>query len=280
MALDVVWFRWVRVFVVFFFPFPPSLKVATAKAEPPPAPHSPGGGEHQRAARTEGAGEEQTQRLLDERNPRAPNFAAGTYLSRQRRAWTLPAASRSCRAPGGAGRAGAGRAGAGRRRQLPLRRSGCLPSASLFISISQPLAVPALFTAEPLAPPSRGRSLQPGCISTTGAPMPRCPHGKVSPGSGGCGLLAGLLGVCADPAEHPAGFKRAAGRLLPLQGQGAQAPQPPAPDVLNWGLACIGPSWESADPSGTFPWGCFTLYCPVSGRSMDDTVTQQLQKLP
>lgn len=50
--------------------------------------------------------------------------------------------------------------GAGRRRQLPLLHSGCLPSASLFISIFQPPAVPALFTAAPAA----AGSSQPGTI--------------------------------------------------------------------------------------------------------------------
>lgn len=116
--------------------------------------------------------------------------------------------------------------------------------------------------------------------------MPRCPHGEVFPGSeppGAAGSLPGSPGVCADPAEHLAGLNSPMQNMLLgasclSKGGGLRRPSPQLP--MSESGACLGPSWEAADPSGTFPWGYFTLYCPVSGRSMDDTVTQQLQKLP
>lgn len=211
-ASDVFWFRW----FFSFSPFPPSLNVAPAQAEPRFALTQPGSSGAARGSR----------RGADPAAPRLPNLAADAYLSRQRRPRTLPAASRSCRS------GGTGRAGAGRRRQLPLRRSGCLPSASLFISISQPLAVPALFTAAPpLAPPSRGRSLQPGRISRTGALMPRCPHGKVSPSSGGSGLLAGLPAALCRLTEPLAGLdspvqRMQLGACRLCKGRGLRHPSP------------------------------------------------------
>lgn len=141
---------------VFFLLSPLHLTSRRRKQSPVPSRHSP----ERRAARSSADRGSRSGANPAAARRAAPNFSAHTL--------TCPDSAHRGLCPQPLGAAAPGRAG--RRRQLPLRRSGCLPSASLFISISQPLAVPALFTAaQPLAPPSRGRSLQPGRISASGA---------------------------------------------------------------------------------------------------------------
>lgn len=181
----------------FFSPFPPSLNVATAKAEPRPLSAQPGAAS---------SAQQRGQREPERREPSGRSTSGSkllcthTYLSRQRPPWTLPAASRSSRT------------GQDRQAQAapapPLR----LPPLRLPFYIHLPTAG----GARTVYSGSAAGSSQPGTFPPAWTYicerrlMPRCPHGKVS-------QLRGQPAPCRAP---PGSVQSWPGSTAPCRGCG------------------------------------------------------------